>query len=74
MMTTDSSNFRNPNHYCLKVTNDGVETLDHEFSTKASKATIASVEVMLSRLSLTVSDANAWRIHLKRDLVSKFIE
>lgn len=48
MMTTDSSNFRNPNHHCLKGTNDGVETLDHAFSTKASKATLASADVGIS--------------------------
>ena len=47
MMITDSSNFRNPNYHCLKGTNDSVETLDHAFSTKVIKATIASVEVML---------------------------
>lgn len=47
MMITDSSNFRNPNYHCLNGSNDSVETLDHAFSTKVIKATVASVEAVL---------------------------
>ena len=47
MMITDSSNFRNPNYHCLDGSNDSIETLDHAFSTKVIKATVASVEAML---------------------------
>ncbi|MEM9356290.1 MAG: M28 family peptidase [Pseudomonadota bacterium] len=47
MMITDSSNFRNPNYHCLNGTNDSVDTLDHGFSTKVIRATVASVKQML---------------------------